>query len=222
MADLITLAYYRTAAGIDPTNTRDDARITQWIPAVSNMIRAFTERDFGAPAVTEERIFEYDGSGYLDIDDAVSISTVKLAYPLGTDITLESTDWTAKPARRDDSPVFTYIVMPGYVGATAGSPEMGFTRNLDIYARERGSYALPANVKVTATWGWPEVPEAVQQAVVWTLEEWRSRPSGEGLTAESIEGWSRAWGTRQGASAAALAIPARARDVLAAYAKVLV
>lgn len=222
MADLITLAYYRTAAGIDPTDTRDDARITQWIPAVSNIIRAFTERDFGAPAVTEERIFEYDGSGYLDIDDAASITAVKLVYPLATDITLESTDWTAKPARRDDSPVFTYIVMPGYVGATAGSPEMGFTRNLDVYARERGSYALPANVKVTGTWGWPTVPEAVQQAAVWTLDEWRSRPSGEGLTAESIEGWSRAWGTRQGASAASLAIPARARDILAAYAKVLV
>lgn len=222
MADLITLDYYRTAAGTDDTDTRDDARIEQWIPAVSNMIRAFTERDFGTEAVTEERTFEYDGSGYLDIDDATEIDSVALVYPLATDITLESTDWTAKPQRRDDAPVYTYLVMPGYVGATSGSPEMGFTRNLDVYARERGSYALPSTVKVTGTWGWPDVPEAVQQAAVWTIDEWLSRPTGEGLTAESIEGWSRAWGTRQGASAAALAIPARSRDVLANFARVLV
>lgn len=221
MADLITLAYYRTASGIDPTDTRDDARISQWIPAVSNMIRAWTERDFGAPLVTEDRLFEYDGSGYLDIDDASDITAVALTYPLAADITLDSTDWTAKPARRDDAPVYTYIVMPGYVGAVTGSPEMGFTRNADVYARERGSYAMPNTVKVTATWGWPDVPEAVQQAAVWTLQEWKARPTGEGLTAESIEGWSRAWGGR-GVSAAALAIPERARDVLANFARISV
>jgi hypothetical protein len=43
----------------------------------------------------------------------------------------------------------------------------------------------------------------------------------EGLTAEAIEGWSRAWGAR-GGGAMSLAIPNRARDLLVNYQRILV
>lgn len=222
MADLITLAEYRTAAGIDPTDTRDDAQIAAWIPWASQAIRSFTERDFGAPTITEARTFEYDGSGYLDIDDAAAITTVELVYPASVpSVTLDAEDWQPKPERRDDAPVYTFILMPGYVGHTVGSPEMGFTRNLDLYARERGRWAISNKVRVTGTWGWPVVPGDVKLATMWTLQEWASRPTGEGVTAEAIEGWSRSWGGRGGQATAALAIPARARDILANYAKIM-
>lgn len=220
MPDLLTLDEYKTAAGINVTDTRNDAKLTQWIPWVSQAIRAFTERDFGAISVTETRLFEYDGSGYLDIDDAADIQAVAFTYPGGQEITLGVDDWSPMPTRRDDAPIYQYILMPGYVGETAGSPEMGFGRNLDVYFRERRNWAIPSKVSVTATWGWPDIPGDVKMAAVWTLQEWSSRPSGEALTAEAIEGWSRSWGARGGAAAASLAIPSRARDILVNYARV--
>lgn len=216
MPDLISLSDYRTLSNIDPTDTRNDAQLTALIPMASSAVLAFAERDFGAPQVIEDRTFDYDGSGFLDIDDASSVTAVKFTYPYGTPITLDSYSWRAMPG----PVVFYYVVLPGYTGSIVGSPEMGFRNNLDVYARERRSWSLPDQVTVSAIWGWPIVPDDVKMAVVWTLQEWMARPSGEGITAEAIEGWSRSWGTRSGASAAALAIPERARDLLAAYAKV--
>jgi hypothetical protein len=218
MADILTLAEFRTAMGTDPTDTRHDAQWTQWLGFVSAAIRSFTERDFGSPNVTEQRTFDYDGSGFLDIDDASVITAVTLAYLYSAEITLSSDEWIARPNRRDDSPVFYYIAMPAYVGGTFGSPEMGFERNLDVYARERAGLVMPSMVKVDGTWGWPTIPGDVKMAAIWTMQEWISRPSGEALSSEAIEGWSRAWGGR-GNAAAAAALPSRSLDILAAYTK---
>lgn len=220
-SDLITLAELRSKLGVHVTDTRKDALYESMIPAASAAIRSFTERDFGAPTVTEERTFEYDGSGYLDIDDAAEVTQVAFVNPLTADLVLDSDLWQPKPSRRDDAPVYYYVIIgsPGSVG----SPEMGFARNLDVYAREGRLPGLTATAKVTATWGWPTVPEDVKMAATWTIREWLDRPSGDALTAEAIEGWSRTWGGRGGAGgAAALAIPARARDLLANYAKLSV
>lgn len=222
MADLVTLSEYRTASGVDATDTRNDAKITFWIPMVSQAIRSFTERDFGSSIVTEERTYEYDSSGYLDIDDAATITQVVFAYPNAADIILTADEWRPKPERRDDSPVYQYVLLPGYVGQTYGSPEMGFKSNLDVYYSERGTRGLPYRAKVTATWGWSVIPSDVKMAAIWTLQEWDSRPSGEAVTSEAIEGWSRSWGGKGSASAAAMAIPARARDILVNYARVAV
>lgn len=221
--DLISLEDFRAFLGIDPTDTRDDDKYSILIGAASDAIRAYTQRDFGLPVVTEERVFDYDGSGFLDIDDAASISEVKLTYPasLGTaDITLGVDDWTPRPARRDDAPIYTYIAMPAFVGNIPGSPEMGFKWNADVYARERGIWALPPNVKVTATWGWATIPNDVQMAVVWVVQAWSTRPTSDGLSSEAIEGWSRSWGSKGGVSAASLAIPEPVRDLLANYSKI--
>jgi hypothetical protein len=221
MADLITLSEFRTAQGVDPTDTRNDDRWEQMITYASDAVLSYTERDFGSVNINETRTFAYDGSGYLDIDDAATITSVVFTYPYGGQtITLDTNDWQARPQRRDDAPVYYYLVLPGYIGGF-GSPEMGFTYNLDVYAAEHGNWALPQTVSVTGNWGWPIVPPAVKQAVIWTVQEWFDRPSGESLTSESIEGWSRAWGSRStGTTAAGLGIPDRARDLLAAYAKI--
>lgn len=218
MPDLITLEEFRAATGRSVTDTRDDARFTQLIPFVSAAIRSFTERDFAAPIVTEERVFEYDGSGFLDIDDASDVQSVALTYPNTgvADHVLPATDWTPKPQRRDDAPVYHYIALGR--GWTAGSPEMGFERNLDVWAREHPYGVSSALVKVTATWGWPVVPGDVKVATIWTMQAWLTRPSGQGVTSEAIEGWSRSWGSRD-ASTARLAIPDEARDLLVSYAK---
>lgn len=219
-ADLVTLSVLRTFLGIDPTDTRDDAKYTALIPAASDLIRSWTERDFGAPVVTEERTYEYDGSGYLEIDDASAVTSVVLTYPDGSlDITLDAQSWTAKPFPTDNAPLYTYIEMPGYMGAVPGSPEMGFKRNLDVYARERGLYGIPNRVKVTGTWGWAAVPADVQLAATWIVQSWATRPSSDNLTSEAIEGWSRSWGNRT-AGGAQMAVPDVVRDLLAPYAKI--
>jgi hypothetical protein len=220
MADLITLSELKAALGIDPTNTTNDTQYSTMIPWVTRVVTNYTERDFGAPTITEERPFEYDGSGFLDIDDASTVTAVKLTVPYGDDLVLDSvTEWRAMPPRRDDAEVYWYILMPGVVGEFGFTGEMGFTRNLDRLVAEGRWRSLPQTAKVTATWGWPTVPGDVKLAAAWIIEDWASKPSSEGLTAEAIEGWSRSWGGRTGGVQQALAIPNRARDILIQYQK---
>jgi hypothetical protein len=220
MANLITLTELKTALAIDLTDTRKDSQYNQMIPWASAAVVNFAERDFGTPSVTEERTYAYDGSGYLDIDDASVVTAVKQVVPFGTDIILDVNSWTALPYLRDDSPVFYYIML----GHTyyLGSPEMGFTRNLDVYYRDRqGMSGNPSTMKVTGTWGWPVVPDDVKLATIWTITDWTAKgAAGEGLTSEAIEGYSRSWGNKQGGATTLLAIPNRARDLLARYAKI--
>lgn len=220
MPDLLTLTELKQARGESLSDTSNDVRYTWMLKSASTIIRNFSGRDFGAAQLTEERVFPYDGSGYLDIDDASAITDVKLVIPNSTDITLDSSwQWVAMPPRRDDSPVFWYIIIPVSGGnGIPFSPAMGFERNLDVYYSEHGFPILPQTAKVTGTWGWPVVPDDVKQAAIWTIEEWAGRDDGEALSAEAIAGYSRSWG-RQGANSPALAIPDRARDVLASYAK---
>lgn len=219
--DLLTLAEYRSAVGIDITDTRNDARFNSLVPLVSDAIRAFTERDFGAPTITEDRVFEYDGSGYLDIDDASDVQSVAYTYPNTSvsDTILSSGAWTPRPQRRDDSPIFYYIAIGGGWAFGGISPEMGFERNLDVWVREHGFAGGGGQVKVGATWGWPTVPGAVKMAAIWTMQAWLSRPQGQGLTAEAIEGWSRSWGNSASGSTPRLAIPDEARDLLVQFSK---
>ena len=225
MADLITLTELRSVLGTDASDTRDNAKYTALIPYVATVIANYTGRDFTVNPVTETRMYRYDGSGSVDIDDATDITAVAMAWPTDpsiADVTIDTRDWQAQPDLGGHILVHEYINIPGYSGrAFGGSPEMGFKRNLDVYARERDYLTMPPYVKVSATFGWPKVPNDVKMAAIWTLQEWVARPSGDALASESIEGYSRAWGDRSGMQAA-LALPSRAQDVLASYAKVFV
>jgi hypothetical protein len=95
---------------------------------------------------------------------------------------------------------------------------MGFLYNIDVMAAE-GRYPSASTVaRVTGTFGWPEVPGDVKLAAVWTIQDWISKPKGDNQTSEAISGYSRSWG-RSGELPTALAIPNRARDILAQYQK---
>ena len=184
-------------------------------------MRAYSGRDFGAAQLTETRSFVYDGSGYLDIDDCTAVTSVQFVIPNATNLVLDPTyQWVAMPPLRDDSPVYYYLMLPGAPGSPGFSPEMGFNRNLDVYYREHRFPVMPQVVAVTAVWGWPVVPPDVKQAVVWTIEDWVSRDEGEGLTSEAISGYARSWDTGGKQASSAMALPNRARDVLANYSKV--
>lgn len=218
MADLVTLAEVRTYFEHDVDDTEHDAKYELLIPALTTAIRNFTERDFGTPVVTEMREFEYDGSGYIDIDDASDITSVSWKVPNADPILLDTDNWRPGPHRRDDAPVYLWIEVALWSGVY-GSPELGFTRNLDTWVRERNWRSAPRDAIVAGTWGWPTIPEDVKLAAYWTIEDWMKKPSNEGLTAESIESYSRSWGTKQGLIN--LGIPVKARDLLAPYTKTL-
>lgn len=219
MPNLLTLDELKSALNIDPSDTRKDVSYGSLIPWASQAVIDYAGRDFGSPVVMETRNFEYDGSGFLDIDDATDITGIEFVIPSAPNLTLDSDSWYAAPARRADSPVYYYVVIGS--GSYGTSPEMGFTRNLDVLWQEGRYPTVSRTAAVTGTWGWPDVPGPAKLATIWTIQDWTSKPSGEGLTAEAIEGYSRSWGSRTGPSSPSLAIPNRARDLLSQYQKVL-
>lgn len=208
MADLITYEELTNSLRLAPGDIipQKEADLRRSISAASAAVSRFADRDFGAPVVTEQRTFEYDGSGLLEVDDCAAITAVVFSS-YGIDSPIDSTEWIAQPY---GASVQSYILLPAYVGAT--SPAMGFTRNLDRIVAERGWQGI-GFVKVTAAWGWPDVPEDVKQAVIWTAAESADDPGSK--RSEAIANYSYSRDTP--GLPEQTAIPQKAQDLLAPY-----
>lgn len=223
MADLLTLTEYKNYQGISLTDTGNDTQLTKMIAAASLAIRNYAGRDFTVGNTTEERTFEYDGGGYLDIDDCQAVTSVALSFTLGPDQTLDPTyQWRPKPFNAPTHGLAYYYLEIAGALPWGMDPELGFPQNLDTLAREGRLTAQMPVAKVTATWGWPAIPEDVKLALIWTLEGWGAGdagPSTPGVVSESIEGFNRSFGGTGAAEAerTLLALPNRARDLLAQY-----
>jgi hypothetical protein len=213
-ADLITLerlldAENKIEAELEPQEVRNYEAA---IRAASSAVRAYTDRDFtlNASAVASTRTFEYDDSGYIDIDDVQSVNMVKIVFPYGEPPqTLLSTQWALMPY---DGVIKDNLIV--YAPFNYGmSREMGFTWNLDTYDGPYGG--PPPMVEVTGVWGWPTIPDDVQQATVWIASAFSE--DDRSITAESIEGYSRSMTT-----VPLSALPLRARDLLDQYRRILV
>lgn len=208
---LITLNEMKVAEGVDPADMTDAKRDAKWAQAIlfaSAAIDKYCDRGFSSSVITEQRQFEWDNSGFVDIDDATAIQDV--IYSIGGyDTTVATNQWRAEPFA---FPVFTYIVMPPISGMLF-SPAMGFNQNLDVLYKERGFVGLGPTVKVDATWGWTTVPDDVKMAVVWTAAGMAADPNP--YVSESIANYSHAIALR--GPTVAEAIPERARDLLAPY-----
>lgn len=212
-ADLITLdrlldALNKITADMEP---QEIDKFESSIRAASAAVRAYTDRDFtlNTSGVATARTFEYDDSGYIDIDDAQAVTGVMVTFPQGGfPVTLTTNQWSAYPY---NGPIYDNIIMysPTYY---AGSKEMGFTYNLDRY---EGPVGPPPVVEVTAIWGWLEIPEDVQQATVWTAAAFAE--DARQVTSESIDSFSRSMNVL-----APTALPLRARDLLDQYRRVVV
>jgi hypothetical protein len=203
--DIITLVEYQELT----SDTNNDAQATVLIPAASRAVRNYAGRSFAlSNGVTTDRSFLYDGSGILDIDDCASVTAVATdAGVPGQTYPLDATGFTAMPFEGE---VFYWLVLYGF--PSSPSPAMGFTHNLDTMDWP----AQPPVVTVTADWGWPSIPPDVKLATAWTVEEVVNSPEG-GPVSESIESFSRSWSSPGGTGVPILAIPNRARDLLAAY-----
>lgn len=201
---IISLDDLKTALGIPLSNTTRDDQLNAAVNAASTAVLNYTDRDFGLGTATEQRTYEYDGSGVLDIDDCTAVTAVTLSYN-GADTVLPPDQWNQQPY---GSGIITHILLP--MGRYGGSPDMGFTRNLDVYAREGYTSLTPTLAKVDATFGWPQVPNDVKQAAIWIAAAMAEdvRP----FISETIEGYSRTVGP-----APRQAIPSRALDLLVPY-----
>lgn len=195
-------------AALNISGTAEDTELEFAIKAASRAIINYTDRDFGTEALTEERSYEYDGSGSLDIDDASAVTQVKIESSV-----LDSDVWTAQPYA---GPVYYFI--DNLPLARLRSGEMGFERNEDVYLLQHG--ARPQRIYVTATWGWETVPPDVQQATIWTAAEMRQRPDTGpgGIGSESVAEVARAYVT--GTMDTREAIPMRAQRLLDQYRRI--
>lgn len=139
MADLITLDRLLDALNKIPADmeAQEIDKYNAAIASASAAVRAYADRDFtlNNSAVATTRTFEYDDSGYIDIDDAQSVTTVVVSFAYGGSLTLSSYQWQAYPynAEIKDS------ILVYYPEFFPGSTEMGFTYNLDRYEGDRKS-----------------------------------------------------------------------------------
>lgn len=214
-SDLITLdrlldALNKLQSDMEPQEIR---KYQGAIKAASAAVRHYTDRDFtlNTSRTAKVRSFEYDESGYIDIDDAQTISNVTIVLPYNAPPhTLRTDQWQALPY---EGPVYDNIIIYSPMVYGGMSPEMGFTWNLDRYDGPYGG--PPPAVEVTAVWGWSEIPEDVQQATIWTAAAFAE--DARQVTSESIEGFSRSMNLL-----APTALPLRARDLLDQYKRIVV
>jgi hypothetical protein len=207
--NLISLAQLKASMGIaaGEVDIVRDEKLEQAIAFASVAIRSYSDRAFGTPAVKGTRIYEYDSSGYLDIDDAMSVES--LAFIFGSfETPIETVYWRAEP---QEGPPYSYLTVPHWAGSI--DPEMGFRYNLDVVSKDKGWPGLIPTIKVNGEFGWPDVPADVQQAAIWTAAAMAEKP--DQMVSESIAGYSYTSSNRT--SSAVTAIPSRAKDLLAAY-----
>lgn len=211
MANLITLAEYKSLTGVAVTNTVNDTQITALLAAASRAVRSFTDRRFDVSIGSSTRTFLLTDDPFLELDDFTAIWAVTYTVGTSSPYPLDAQQYTALPYREtaDDDPHYYLQFTQGF--ARSGSPEMGFRNNLDTMDFR----AAPVVVSVTGTWGWPAVPDDVKLATAWIIQDTISKAGNDDLRSESIESYSRSWGaTKAGQS---LAIPSRARDILLNY-----
>lgn len=215
---LISIERLKDRLDIDHSDTSEDTRLRRDIASASRAIINYTERQFGSPLVTETRTFLYDGSGALEIDDASNVTAAVITYPNAAPLPLTAQQWFAEPVERPQG-VYTWLVVPR-VDAYGGQLDraMGFTYNLDTY--EGGLPTQPTTVAVTGTFGWPAVPDDVQQAVEWTAAFIAERHDAD-KASESIEGYSQAWFPPTKTGIRQEALPQKAKDLLAPYIRVV-
>ena len=150
-----TLAQVKSALRIPSVDATDDSLIEMAVESASRLVDAYCGRNFiyGGTAATT-RYFQADDPYVVQIDDARSISQVQTSssedgiYDVTWDLTPHTGDVQAEP-------------LNDYVGGIVWP----YTR-----LRAIGDYVFPVDkettVKVTAVFGWPNVPVTVTQATV--------------------------------------------------------
>lgn len=215
--DLISLEELKVALSLSKTevDVRRDEKLQQAITYGSQAVRSYADRAFGMPLVAETQSYEYDSSGFVDINDAWKVENVEFSFG-GFKTPITTFYWRALPQA---GPPFDYLSVPHWAGIY--SPEMGFRQNMDVIARDRGWPGLIPLIEVTAEYGWPtpNVPTDVKQATIYTAAKFAEKPGA--LVSEHVANYSyttQLRGTNNDPNVGNVyAIPAEAADLLAPY-----
>lgn len=167
-SEIITLDQLKESLGIPRSDTQKDLKLAQAITSATAAIRTYLDRDFGTATAAATRTYTYDGSGILELDDLVTGSVTQVQMDGRS---LSSAEYVVQPDRR--SPVQYWMVLPPSSGI---SPAMGFTWNLDTYPMYANKPVYSISVSVTATWGWPTIPDDIQQAAIYTAAAMAESP----------------------------------------------
>lgn len=145
-----TLAEFK--AWISLSDAVDDVVITDALTAASRAIDKYCKTHFWQTAAGTDRVFDTCDPWWLRINDAAAVTAV--ATDRDSDGTFETVwvagDYQLLPLNPDAAPE----TLPfSEIGAIATNTFPRATRRLGL-------------VRVTGTWGWPAVPEAVFQATL--------------------------------------------------------
>ena len=148
-----TLADVKGALRIPSADTIDDALLTTAINSASRQIDGVADRVFYSEEAV--RVYVPESSILVNTDDIQTVTTLETSSGDGFTVEIPSTDFQLEP-------------LNGIAGGIPGP----FTR-----IRATGAFLFPvfsqrsvnldeATVRVTGTFGWPEVPDAVKQAAI--------------------------------------------------------
>lgn len=180
--DYLELAQLKTALGITHTNV--DSLLTQAISAASRQIDAHCHDRFYRTDPTEKK-FRAEYPDVLEVGSYAAIS--EIAFDMDDDGTFETvlddTDWQAEPSSIDSNKPYTRIVLLTNGAAFPGSWRAPYYSQWPVSSPYGYAFgwngSLPSRrsrVRVTAEWGWPEVPSQVVQACqILAIAQYKSK-----------------------------------------------
>jgi len=150
-----TLAQIKSALRIASGDATDDALLEMAVESASRLIDAYCGRNF-INAGTATRYYNTDNPYVVQIDDARSIAQVQTSTGLDG---VYDTTWTLGTAGGQGD------AQPEPINDYLGGVVWPFTR-----IRAIGDYTFPTgsenSIKVTAVFGWPNIPVTVTQATI--------------------------------------------------------
>lgn len=149
----VELARLKDYLKFKPEKIEQDENIQDAINSASGEIEKHCNRQFNRTETATARVFQPSDAYTVAVDDFWSTTGLVVEVDTMDDGTFS----TVVPA--SDYEVYPYN---GVVDGQVGWPyyELQFVNELPIYTRRK------ATVRVTAKWGWSEVPEPVRQAAV--------------------------------------------------------
>jgi hypothetical protein len=150
-----TLAQIKSALRIASGDATDDALLEMAVESASRLIDAYCGRNF-INAGTATRYYNTENPYVVQIDDARSIAQVQTSTGLDG---VYDTTWTLGTAGGQGD------AQPEPINDYLGGVVWPFTR-----VRAIGDYTFPTgpenSIKVTAVFGWPNIPVTVTQATI--------------------------------------------------------
>jgi hypothetical protein len=150
-----TLAQIKSALRIASGDATDDALLEMAVESASRLIDAYCGRNF-ILAGTATRYYNTENPYVVQIDDARSISQVQTSTGLDG---VYDTTWTIGTAGGQGD------AQPEPINDYLGGVVWPYTR-----IRAIGDYTFPTgpenSIKVTAVFGWPNIPVTVTQATI--------------------------------------------------------